>query len=85
MMTYMTKAEYRAAKTRLTKGLNAVKRAESDSAKLEAAMRLRDLTDLQLKVWDAGEQVAPDDWHRWQIANDDAAMMVARLERGLWI
>lgn len=63
---YLTKAQYSALKSRLTRAQNAAnKHGGTYWAKLEAEAR-RVLDDVFV------EYVAPDDWARWQRALDDA-------------
>ena len=60
---YLTKGQYRAAKTRLTK---AVRSGNS--------RRILDVVAETFDEWDAGDFAYPDDWHRWERARLDAEM-----------
>ena len=58
---YLTKAEYSAAKARLTRAINS-----------GIPQRVIDVVRDTFATWDDGDYAYPDDWHRWQRASDDA-------------
>lgn len=64
---YLTKAQYRAAKSRLTRAVNS-----GDPRKVIAVV------EETFAEWDAGYFAYPDDWHRWEMARYDADL-AARL------
>lgn len=61
MTQYLTQAQYRAAKSALTRAVNT-----GDPAKIEAQVRKT------VDEWNDGHYAWPDDWHRWQRALDDS-------------
>lgn len=63
---YLTAAQYRAAKARLTRAVNS-----GDHQKVV------DTVSAQYAEWDDGDYAYPDDWHRWERARQDARMMQA--------
>lgn len=65
MTTYLTKAQFSQAKTRLTKAVNAAKRTGDHQ-------RVIDVVNETFDSWDAGDFAYPDDWHRWERARYDA-------------
>jgi hypothetical protein len=60
---YLTQAQFRAAKSRLTRAVNS-----GDPQKVI------DTVADQFRDWNDGDYAWPDDWARWQRAHDDAAM-----------
>lgn len=71
MTRYLTAKQYRSAKSRLTRAVNS-----GDPQKVLAEVAATFVS------WDNGDYAYPDDWHRWQIAADDAsnAIRVAEWE-----
>lgn len=65
---YLSKAQYSAAKGRLTRAVNS-----GDHKRVIATV------NAQFAEWDDGDYAYPDDWHRWERARYDAehAMMMA--------
>lgn len=67
MTNYMEQGTYRRLKTRLTRAINS-----KDSRKVLAEVQ-------QFKDYcERGNLCMPDDWHRWQIAADDAVYTLRR-------
>jgi hypothetical protein len=62
---YLTKAQYRQARTRLTRAMN-----KGNLPKVIAVV------DETFAEWDAGDFAYPDDWHRWERARCDAERML---------
>lgn len=62
---YLTQAQYRAAKSRLTRAVNS-----GDPAKVIATVQAA------FDAWDAGYFAYPDDWSRWERARSDAEYTV---------
>jgi hypothetical protein len=60
---YLTKAQYSAAKSRLTRAVRSGNR-----------QRVLDVVAETFAEWDAGDFAYPDDWHRWERARLDAEM-----------
>jgi hypothetical protein len=76
---YIDQKAYRAAKSRLTRAWNALRRAqqaEDRGAVMVAANRLQNVAVGQLREWERDGRVWPDDWSRWQRAADDAALAI---------
>ncbi|MET0996030.1 MAG: hypothetical protein ABWY20_18975 [Mycobacterium sp.] len=67
---YLTKAQYSAAKARLTRAMNSGNRH-----------RVIAVVDAQYEEWNGGDYAYPDDWHRWERARTDAEYLL-RLEAG---
>jgi hypothetical protein len=69
---YLTAAQYRAAKARLTRAVNS-----GDTR------RIIDTVEAQFAAWDEGNFAFPDDWHRWERAAFDArhALLMGHLMR----
>ena len=65
---YLTKAQYRAAKSRLTKAIRS-----GDN------QRVIDTVNAQYREWQEGNYAYPDDWHRWEIARLDARTAKIRM------
>ena len=63
---YLTRAQFSAAKSRLTRALNS-----KDPAKVIAVV------EETFATWDAGNFAYPDDWHRWDRARADADRTIA--------
>lgn len=80
-MAYMTKERYRRDKTRLSRAIGRLNRAEGVQDRRREAQRVIGLVDETLRAWDAEDLAWPDDWSRWQRASDDAALIEMRLER----
>lgn len=83
---YLTKAEYSNAKRRLTRAENKLKAAQAvEGSNLEAVMKaaveLYGVARAQMQEWEDADKAFPDDWHRWQRAEEDAASLVIRLGR----
>lgn len=82
MTTYLTQQEYSAAKRRLTTLENKLRKAAPENGNY--ALPARDTTDPRIPIWRAivaevdrtfaewDRKVYPDNWHRWNIARDDA-------------
>lgn len=64
---YLTKAQFSAAKSRLTRAVNS-----GDPARIIAEV------DRTFAEWDAGDFAYPDDWMRWNRAKQDAEFYIAR-------
>lgn len=62
---YLTKAQFSAAKSRLTRAVNS-----GDPCKVIAVV------EETFAEWDAGDFAYPDDWHRWERARRDADFKV---------
>lgn len=77
-MTYLSNDEYRRAKTRLTRATNKAKRANSTTDKIKFTRAIVAEVNATFDDWDNRDAVYPDDWHRWNIARDDA-------RRQLWV
>lgn len=60
---YLSKGQYRADKTRLTKAVRSGNHR-----------RIIDTVTETFESWDAGDFAWPDDWHRWEMARYDAEM-----------
>lgn len=58
---YLTKGQYRAAKTRLTKAIRSGNH-----------QKVIDVVTETFDEWDAGDFAWPDDWSRWERARQDA-------------
>lgn len=58
---YLTNAQFRAAKSRLTRALNSGDR-----------QKVIDTVAAEYAAWDDGDYAYPDDWHRWERAMEDA-------------
>lgn len=71
MTNYLTKAQFSAAKSRLTRAVNS-----GDPRKVLAVV------ERTYAEWDAGDFAYPDDWHRWERAAQDAEMELARSRWG---
>lgn len=78
MPEYITKAEFTQAKSRLTRALNKAKR--ENTAKAWRAV-IDEVNDTLGRRW--ADKVWPDDWHRWNIAREDAVYAERRLIAGL--
>jgi hypothetical protein len=63
---YLTAAQYKADKRRLTAALN---RGDANDVIYVVTATFAE--------WDAGDFAYPDDWHRWERALRDAEMTVA--------
>lgn len=63
---YLTKAQFSAAKARLTRALNS-----------KDPQRVLDTVAAEYATWDEGDYAYPDDWHRWERAKDDALLAQA--------
>lgn len=63
----MTPTEYRAAKAKLTRAINT-----GDPMKILAAARAG------FDLFNKHGNYYPDDWHRWQIAEQDAVLALQR-------
>lgn len=61
MTQYLTNAQYRADKARLTRAINT-----GEPARVIAAVTVT------VRAWLKGDYAWPDDWHRWDIALRDA-------------
>ena len=86
MTTYLTQEEYRELKRKLSLRVNRVKRADAAYRKAHpnGPGYLNNPDDPRVELWvevakeaqrglDRFDQVVgPDDWHRWQVALDDA-------------
>ena len=59
-MNYLTRQQYASAKGRLTR------------ARKLGGQAVIDEVNRTFEAWDDGHYVWPDDWHRWQRAQDDA-------------
>lgn len=72
MTRYLTKAQFSAAKARLTRAVNS-----GDPQKI------LDTVAAQFDAWDDGDFAYPDDWHRWERAQYDArhALLMDHLMR----
>lgn len=70
---YLSKGQFRAAKTRLTRAVNAAKRTGDHQ-------KVIDVVNETFDEWDAGDFAWPDDWRRWERARYDADFALA-LER----
>jgi len=81
-MRYLTKAEYRSLKTKLTRDVNRFEKARTaflNGSRTEelwidlrrAALKLESTAKEGLWLFDH-EVITPDDWHRWNIAARDA-------------
>lgn len=68
MPNYLTRSQFSAAKSRLTRALNAAKAANT----VDAWQKVLDTVDATYAEWDAGNYAYPDDWHRWERAITDA-------------
>lgn len=68
---YLTPAQYRAHKARLTRAVNT-----GDPHRVLAVV-----SDT-FETWDHGRIAYPDDWHRWERAQMDALMTI-RLQGGI--
>lgn len=64
---YLTNAQFRAAKTRLTRAVNS-----GDHR------RIIGVVDEQFQIWNDGDFAYPDDWHRWERARQDAEVALRR-------
>jgi hypothetical protein len=76
---YIEQKAYRAAKSRLTRAINTLKKAQragDRDAVLVAAEGLQNVAVDQLRAWERDGLVWPDDWSRWQRAADDAALAI---------
>lgn len=62
---YLTKAQYSAAKARLTRAVNSGDRH-----------KVIDTVRAQFAAWDEGDYAYPDDWHRWERALRDAEYLL---------
>ena len=62
----LTQAEYKRLKSRLTRKLNAHRREQT----VASACALQDEARHGLDYFDAHGY--PDEWHRWQVAREDA-------------
>lgn len=69
---YLTKAQFSAAKSRLTRALNGAKRTGD-------WQKVLDTVAATYAEWDAGSYAYPDDWHRWERAKDDALWGLRRM------
>jgi hypothetical protein len=67
---YLTKAEYSAAKSRLTRAENKVKKATTREARRAALNGVINEVDATFRSW--ADKAWPDNWHRWNIAREDA-------------
>jgi hypothetical protein len=67
MTNYLTQAQFRAAKSRLTRAVNS-----GDPAKVIAEV------DRTYAEWNDGDYAYPDDWHRWERALTDAEWKLRR-------
>ena len=63
---YLTKAQYSAAKARLTRAINS-----GDPVRIITAVTN------EFDEWDERGVAYPDDWHRWERARQDAVMRQA--------
>lgn len=63
MTNYLTKQQFRSAKSRLTRAVNS-----GDHRKVI------DTVNRQFAEWDDGDYAYPDNWHDWQRAKGDAEM-----------
>lgn len=62
---YLTRAQYSAAKSRLTRALRSGSR-----------QKVLDVVEETFAEWDAGDFAYPDDWHRWERARNDAEYLM---------
>lgn len=60
---YLSKGQYRAAKSRLTRAINS-----------KDPLRVIDTVRAQFTEWDEGNYAYPDDWSRWYRAAEDATL-----------
>ena len=83
MTQYITNAEYRAAKSALTRVVNKLGQAQSAAhswhatpeqkeALVKAANAVIDEVNKRFSLWNKGDYAYPDDWARWERARDDA-------------
>lgn len=70
----LTQKEFRRLKGRLTRRENAVKKADNDTDRLQAAKDLVREVDYAMGIFE--EKGYPDDWYRWQVASDDVSFIL---------
>lgn len=70
MDTHALNHEYRQQKTRLTRAVNVAKRAPSEPAYRKVIAECRAFAD----YYNDANLPLPDDWARWQRAEDDARL-----------
>ena len=75
-MPTLTQREYRRLKSRLTRCQNRLKKAASDTARLEAALALVKEVDYAMEIFH--EQGYPDFWNNWERAKDDVQFLIHR-------